>query len=53
MAAIGFIVLAIWLLLSGLRSVANIGTLGNATLLSVLQIVAGVLILFGQFVILR
>jgi hypothetical protein len=50
MMRIGFILLAIWLLLSGLRSLVNIGYLGNNTLLSALQIASGILIIFGQVV---
>jgi hypothetical protein len=50
MIRIGLILLAIWLLLSGLRSLVNIGYLGNNTLLSALQIAAGILIIFGQVV---
>ncbi len=50
MTGVGFILLAIWLLLSGLKSLVNIGYLGNNAVLSVFQIASGILILFGQVV---
>ena len=45
---IGFILLAIWLIIGGLLQLAGGGGLSIGTLLSILGIVAGVFILVGR-----
>jgi len=46
--SLGMILLAIWLILTGLIPLLNIGFSGQGTLMGVLAVAAGVLILVGR-----
>ena len=45
---IGMLLLAIWLILSGLMSLLNLSFSGSGTLMAILALAAGVLILVGR-----
>lgn len=45
---LGFVLLGIWLILTGLIPVLNLGVSGLGTVMAILAIAAGVLILVGR-----
>ena len=45
---IGMLLLAVWLILTGLLSLLNVGFSGLGTVMAVLAIAAGVLIVIGR-----